>query len=675
MLFAAWILAVCAASRPADEFHERCAALSSPEAIERAAAERWLAAHLEPARYAEVVELARGADAEVRARLVRILAADPRHLELALALAVEPAHELAELGLSAVRAAVAVLDPKLGEPARRGHELGTTLERLAGSAWPRQLVLAPGRPLGELALELEFTGVLEIGVTLDPALAARVPKNPTELIVGPWEDALDQLLGAYEVGVEGHGLPEARVADTETSGFLRITVESERPKGGVEHVGAWLLALARTGDEAARVQAARNLAATGLAPVLVWLGRRAAAGDAAALEGVLLAGARGRLAPVLLDPALVARVFAQAERGGRSSALALATLAQLPATDELRARLAEGLAGSPARQWSALNVLERAGFADEAGLTTARALLADARAPAVLRLQALYTCARLAPVGAAAPSVAGALELLLLPQHADDRARLARTLAALGVTPPARDPAELAAAGPGFALAPRLNLIEAWLWNGDAAALGAQLADWTVAAGAEEPRFATLLADVLAPWPARGGADLLRRALAEGRRRTPAAARALERLELLLRLVPAEEVAAQLARGGWLLTGPSADLALLGALAGYPRAIAAEEPAREALHGALAAALANGSTRLENSELLAALERAASGMYAAGRDETGDAFTKRVRTALRKVPKGPLRKRVDLELWPAAPLMPSRDIQREFDARALPAGL
>ena len=56
------------------------------------------------------------------------------------------------------------------------------------------------------------------------------------------------------------------------------------------------------------------------------------------------------------------------------------------------------------------------------------------------------------------------------------------------------------------------------------------------------------------------------------------------------------------------------------------------------------------------------------GLYAAGRDETGDAFTKRVRMALRKVPKGPLRKRIDLELWPAAPLMPSRPRHRWWSA-------
>ncbi|MEQ1893437.1 MAG: hypothetical protein ABL998_12895, partial [Planctomycetota bacterium] len=166
-----------------------------------------------------------------------------------------------------------------------------------------------------------------------------------------------------------------------------------------------------------------------------------------------------------------------------------------------------------------------------------------------------------------------------------------------------------------------------------------------------------------------------RRAPAEGRRRTPTAARALERLELLLGLVPAEEVAALLTRGGWLLTGPSADLALLGALAGYPRAIPAEESAREALHGALAEALTGGPTRLESAELLAALERAAGGLYAAGRDEQGDAFAKRVRTAVRRGPKGALRKRVELDLWPAAPLMPARDIQRELESRALPAGL
>jgi hypothetical protein len=46
-----------------------------------------------------------------------------------------------------------------------------------------------------------------------------------------------------------------------------------------------------------------------------------------------------------------------------------------------------------------------------------------------------------------------------------------------------------------------------------------------------------------------------------------------------------------------------------------------------------------------------------------------------VRTAVRRGPKGgELRKRVELELWPPAPLMSVRDVRGEFDGRRLPDG-
>ncbi|NOT29337.1 MAG: hypothetical protein HOP15_02680, partial [Planctomycetes bacterium] len=47
-----------------DEFSERFAQLASPRAEERTAAERWLAAHLVLARYAELAESALAGDAE-----------------------------------------------------------------------------------------------------------------------------------------------------------------------------------------------------------------------------------------------------------------------------------------------------------------------------------------------------------------------------------------------------------------------------------------------------------------------------------------------------------------------------------------------------------------------------------------------------------------------------------
>src|SRR5262245_15844091 len=90
-----------------DEFTEQLARLGAARADERAAAERWLEAHLVIERYPELAGAARAGDAEVRARLARVLSSDPRHLGLALALSAEKDAGLAALGREAVRAGVA----------------------------------------------------------------------------------------------------------------------------------------------------------------------------------------------------------------------------------------------------------------------------------------------------------------------------------------------------------------------------------------------------------------------------------------------------------------------------------------------------------------------------------------------------------------------------------------
>lgn len=673
MLLAGLLCALAPAFGAPDEFLDRCVALSSPAAGERAAAERWLAAHLEPTRHAELIELARGADAEVRARLERVVAADPRRLGLALALALESDAGLATLGRSALRLLVAGLEQRLGEPARRGPELISTLERVASSTPPRLLRLDLRHPLGELLLELELAGVLEVGLTLDPGLETRVPRAVEGLAEGPWEEVLDQLLRAFGLSLEGHGLPVGREADTRTGGFLRL-FDSAAPRSGAELVADWLLVVAGGGPEAVRAQAARNLAATDLGPVLDWLAERARGGDRAALEGMLLAGARGRLAAPLLEPAFCAPLLDEAERGGTFSALVLSSLAQVPRSEAFLALLRGRLGRSSAARWLVLTWFARSGALDPAVLEHARATLADASAAPVLRLAALHAWAAQAPAGTAAPTLAEPLQLFSLAVDEAERERLGRTLAGLAIAPPARDPRELA---PAVGLGERLALLEAWAWNGDVEALGAHLAAWATGSEAEADGLLAALSSALQPWRARGRGPLFERALDVARARVPAAARALDRLELLLGLVPPVEVAATLRRGGWLLTGPSADLALVGALAGYPSPFdpAIEESARETLHGALAAALQGDGTRLTNEVLLDALVRASAGLFAAGRDEEGEGFAKRVRTAVRRGPKGALRRQVELRLWPPAPLAPVRDLGRELAARGLPAGL
>src|SRR6185503_11636124 len=102
-----------------DEFTDQLARLGAPRSAERAAAERWLQAHLVFERYPELAAAALAGDAEVRGRIVRVLGSDARHLALALALGAEKDATLGALGREAVRAAVVHADPRLAEPAQR----------------------------------------------------------------------------------------------------------------------------------------------------------------------------------------------------------------------------------------------------------------------------------------------------------------------------------------------------------------------------------------------------------------------------------------------------------------------------------------------------------------------------------------------------------------------------
>src|SRR5262245_46261531 len=139
-MFVATVLALLAVGAAPDEFTDQLARLGAVHAAERAAAERWLQAHLVSARYPELAEAALAGDAEVRGRLVHALSSDARYLPLALALSVEKRAELSALGREAVRAGVAHSDPRLAEPAVRDG-LESLLRRAASESAPRNLRL------------------------------------------------------------------------------------------------------------------------------------------------------------------------------------------------------------------------------------------------------------------------------------------------------------------------------------------------------------------------------------------------------------------------------------------------------------------------------------------------------------------------------------------------------
>jgi len=626
-MLALLFLAAGASFPAADEFTDQLARLGAARAEERAAAERWLAAHLVRERYPELAEAALGADAEVRGRLERVLAADERHLGLALSLAAERDADLRRLGEDALRAGIARAAPRLTEPALR-EGIEAFLRRVAEGTPPRCLRLDAGLELEAMVEELELAGELALGLALDSGAANRTFRRQQELAPAPWNRQLWRL---RELGLEleAHGVVPPRDGAAPSGAFLRLAPELGPPRTGVEWVADWLLILARgEAGEAERARAARNLAASGFAPALTWMEELVMRGDRAAREGLLRAAARGRVAPALTHPAVLGELLAEAERAdGRPAARLGAALARIGCLDAegepLAARLlADFAAVTPRGRWLRLYVLERNRCASPEACGIARTLVEDPATPPALALQALFLLVAHgeAPSSLRVATPAALLGLELAPEEGE---RLERALRLVGQAPPWADPAAIP---PDLPPAVRTRLLEAWLWNGDEEACARHVAAALAGPPAAARTRGEDLARTLEPWIARGEGERIARVLA---RSLPAAREAdVVRLRLLLGLVPADEVPAQVARGGYALAGAGADLALLGALAGYPERHALEGQAREALRAALDAAVRLADPGPEVVPLTEAARRAVAGLFAAGRDAEGQALTR-----------------------------------------------
>ncbi len=659
-------------ARAPDEFRERLAALASPRAAERDAAERWLETHLVLERYAELVEGALAGDAEVRARLVRVLGSDERHLGLALELCGERDPGLVALGREAVRSSVARAAPGLAEPGLRDKQgLELLLRAVATRSPPRSLRLDGRAGLEELADQLELVGELPLGLALDARVTTRLIRRTEELAGGPWDELLLRLARTMGVGVECHGIAPERPDEVPPGAFLVLVPEAEPVRTGVERLSEWLFTLAAPRvagqNEAARTRAALDLASSGFAPALEWMGRLfAAEADPAAREGLLRAAALGRVAPALLVAPVLETLLAEAEQApGPRSARILLALAHLGCFDArggvLAPQLLAGLAGaSPRAQWARLLVLERGGCAASAAEAPVRALLAAPGTAPELRLRALFfLAAQAGPAEFEPPRVVGLEALFRLDLAPSELQRLGRVLVLFELEPPFRDPASIPE---GWSARARLDLLQVWLWRAEPEPVAAHLAAWF---GDPTPARGELLADELRPWLARGARARLAAALARARERLPAQAAALERVRLLLGIVPAPEVPGLLGAQRFALQGATADLAVLAALAGYPLEIEAEKAAREQLLAQLVAAIQENRPLAQSRALLTALERVVQGLYAAGREGPGEDFASAV---LRSVGRGTseLGRVLQHPLWPSAPATELRDLGREL---------
>lgn len=363
-----FLLALSPALHAADDtaLGEHLRGLGAPTAAERDAAQRWLAANLAREHFGQLAASARGADAEATRRLVQALGADGAHLDLVVLLCSEEDEGLRDLGERAfielaLRWCPNVTDKPASRLAVQAH--------LAGHARRH----AQDRDRTET-----------VGVALDRL--ARLSDLDVPLVVAP------PIADAPATSVSGSRSTLERLSELSTTGGFSFAGVGGWERGQEPGAGAWILVTPRGGArkqpgtrrllrwclqvELGRPEApdaARALAATAWPAALRWLGRRwAERGDDAALEGLLLAAARGRVAPELWSAdaraELVRRADEFAAAGGQVQRVSFdrvaRALAALPALSlggvDSSAELLPRDGQLPAQRWLRLVALEGA---------------------------------------------------------------------------------------------------------------------------------------------------------------------------------------------------------------------------------------------------------------------------------------------------------------------------
>ncbi|MED6335237.1 MAG: hypothetical protein VYE81_07535 [Planctomycetota bacterium] len=457
--------AAASVTHPGDEAQVWLERLSAPSAAERDRAQRWLAVHLVRDDYAALARAAMDGDAELRRRLGDALAADGRHLTLGALLLVEEDGVLAALGAKTVDELVSEWCPGA---ARRRASRGSVITALVRLGEHRFEIAAGAVGVPRLAARLARLGDLGIPLVVDPRLEGRAARSLPGW-TGTACGLLAEVAHADRLSLSGVG-----DWDGEQPGEGAFVLVG--PRGGAREIGSdllrsWCASLPRADERAPA--AARALAASGWPAALAWLERSWFARDhSAALDGLLLAAGRGRIAPALCLGEGRRRVIAAADEGlvrgdaaGRRRAAAVArALARAgslsPVGDDLAPLLLEGWDRNDApRIWVRLTALE------------GRSVLA----PAVL--------ARVVEVGEG-PDAAPAMRMAAL-----------RVLAGL-----TRPPEEL-----------RLpDLARLWAWTGERGARG-ELLDLLEAIGGVDPDDPAVPAPVRFDALARGelGAEAL----------------------------------------------------------------------------------------------------------------------------------------------------------------------
>lgn len=633
-------LALCALA--SDDASVWLARLSSQSARERDQAQRWLAVNLAPADYPALVRASRAGDAELARRLTEALAADDRHLGLAVLLLSEEEPALGRLGADAFVELVARWCPGAAGPLAPRARVVALLAEESDAVFE----LAAGEEAAGPALErLSRLSDLSVPLVIDPGLAGRAPRaHPALVHTAP--EILSDLTRHQRVALWGVG-----EWDGERPGagaWLVVLPRGTEREGGPSRLARWCVAVERGGEGAGL--AARALAASGWPAAMSWLAQRwDARDDPVALDGLLFAAERGRVAPALAPVASRRRLLALADAGlaagGEAGARRAERIARALARAGGSAAGGEDLAPfffegwdelDARRRWLRLVALEGRGRLDAPQVARVAAAFGGSGPPA-LRFQALRVLAGLTPaVAPPAPGDLGTLEAWARARGLDEV--LLDLLAALRLAPEA------------LAGAPETIVLDA-LARAAPAAAASRLWIAVEAERMRDPaarRWLSWLERRVRRDGAAATAALLEPALedeagaGEGSKPRP-----LERLALLAGcLSPSRQVALfeRLASAG--RPGPD-ELELLGALGAGPRGASA----RRVLLAEL------GREPVAAPEILAAaFERAARDLMRALEDRAQAELAGEVWKAV-AAPGHPLRERLGPRAWPP-PLLP-----------------
>ena len=320
-------LLLCVAVLPAEDVRSAIERLSAPSAVERRAAERWLAAHLDPEDLELVAEVAAAADLEVRSRLASAVGSDDRHFTLAALLASDYEPTLRALGRSALERMIVRWygeQPLFPVPAEEVERL--IADRFSGVLYRMSLGLRPlDEEIGAIVRHMGApeglpTALVNLGVALDPGLYVRSLEGRT---VGPSTrrsgslqiDGTPDKLLFYAAILPGRNATLEGFAFHGPRAWLHV-VDRDRAatRSGSDLLLEWVAAAIEHRDEPEGEGAARALAGSEWPAALGWMAQRwADFSDRNSLAGLLLAADRGYVAPELATTGSVERLLRAAE--------------------------------------------------------------------------------------------------------------------------------------------------------------------------------------------------------------------------------------------------------------------------------------------------------------------------------------------------------------------------